>query len=94
MKITKRQLRRIIREEKRKLLKEAPYTRPKGNWSPPPEILTQLETAFFAMTDFLRKNGDPMGDLTSGDLETQIGEALNHELSLFIQENLPESEEW
>ena len=94
MKITKRQLKRIIKEEKLKLFKEAPFEQPEMFSSPPTEILSQLESALFAMTDWYRENADPMGNLTSGDLETQIGEALKDELGIFIQENLPESEEW
>ena len=92
MKITKRQLRKLIKEEKRKLRREQPGSEMFSG--PPVEILTQLENALFKMTDWYRENADPMGNLTSGDLETQIGEALNKEVSLFIQQNLPESEEW
>ena len=85
---------KITRPQLRKIIQEAWSDRPKGNWDPPTEILTQLETALFAMTDWLRENGDPMGDLQSTDLETYIGAKLKDELGLFIQENLPESNEW
>jgi len=86
MKITKRQLRQIIKEEKQKLLKEMT--------APPAALLTQLELAMFKVVDWYKQHADPRGDLTSGDLETEIGMLLNKEVSLFIQENLPESEEW
>ena len=43
MKITKRQLRRIIKEEKQKLLKESALDDPGGVSIPPEELITRLE---------------------------------------------------
>jgi len=43
MKITKRQLRRIIKEEKQKLLKESALDDPGGVSIPPAELIARLE---------------------------------------------------
>ena len=43
MKITKRQLRRIIREEKAKLLRESALDDPGGVAIPPAELITRVE---------------------------------------------------
>ena len=86
MKITKRQLRRIIKEEKRALLKEARMANPRGCFSP---MQSRAQPEFAAMI----KEVNPAGDLrdrmqgmqghskNTNDWVEMLGQLINQDLT-------------
>ena len=85
MKITKRQLRRIIREEKAKILKESALDDPGGVSIPPAELIARLEKiiGLIAETDgylnsVLRGDRDAADSAfeANGDVDYQVQQLL------------------